>query len=331
MEFKDVIGVDVAKSTLDVVSYQHQNFAKFDNTPNGFSKLLKWICKITGLKTKQVLICFENTGMYSLELASYLSSKQLPFHMAVPLEVKRSSGLRRGKNDKTDAKMIAQYAWLRRTEIEPTKLAASSLQQLGRYLKMRQRLVVQRAGFKASLAEMKRVLKTAADKLLLKVQQDTIRHLDKQIDLIEAKMKQIINEDEELNQLYELITTVKGVGFVVGSYLLVYTKGFKAFDSWRKFACYSGTAPFDKQSGSSLKANRKVHHIAHKKMKSILDRAAMSSIVCDPEIKAYYHKRINSGKSKRSTINVVRNKIIARVFAVANRRTPFVNRHTWAA
>ena len=52
---------------------------------------------------------------------------------------------------------------------------------------------------------------------------------------------------------------------------------------------------------------------------------AMSAIQNNPEMKMYYLKRIAEGKNKMSTINIIRNKLIARVFAVIKRQTPYVD------
>jgi transposase len=42
-------------------------------------------------------------------------------------------------------------------------------------------------------------------------------------------------------------------------------------------------------------------------------------------MKLYYEKRVKTGKPKMSTINVIRNKILSRIFAVVQRGTPYVN------
>ncbi|SEG46215.1 hypothetical protein SAMN05216253_1121, partial [Bacteroides thetaiotaomicron] len=52
--------------------------------------------------------------------------------------------------------------------------------------------------------------------------------------------------------------------------------------------------------------------------------AAITAISWDPQMKAYYKRKIAEGKHKASVINAVRAKIIARSFAVIRRQTPFV-------
>ena len=43
------------------------------------------------------------------------------------------------------------------------------------------------------------------------------------------------------------------------------------------------------------------------------------------EMNAYYQRRINEGKDKMSIINIIRNKILGRIFAVVQHGTPYVN------
>ena len=52
---------------------------------------------------------------------------------------------------------------------------------------------------------------------------------------------------------------------------------------------------------------------------------AVSAIQSNPEMKAYYNRRIDQGKNKMSTINIIRNKLLARAFAVVQRETPYVD------
>ncbi|MCA1764125.1 MAG: IS110 family transposase, partial [Flavobacteriales bacterium] len=60
------------------------------------------------------------------------------------------------------------------------------------------------------------------------------------------------------------------------------------------------------------------------KLKSLLNLAASSATQAKGEMKTYYDRRIEAGKSKMSTLNIVRNKLLHRVFAVVKRGTPYV-------
>jgi hypothetical protein len=48
-------------------------------------------------------------------------------------------------------------------------------------------------------------------------------------------------------------------------------------------------------------------------------------------MKIYYKRRTDTGKHKMNTINAVRNKLLARVFAVVRRGTPYVPLCQYAA
>jgi hypothetical protein len=52
--------------------------------------------------------------------------------------------------------------------------------------------------------------------------------------------------------------------------------------------------------------------------------AACCSIRHDKELKKYYQKRVSEGMKKMSCLNIIRAKIVSRIFAVAKRQTPFV-------
>ncbi len=48
-------------------------------------------------------------------------------------------------------------------------------------------------------------------------------------------------------------------------------------------------------------------------------------------MKEYYIKQVAEGKSKMLVINNIRCKLLSRVFAVINRKTPYINTYKFAA
>ncbi len=60
-------------------------------------------------------------------------------------------------------------------------------------------------------------------------------------------------------------------------------------------------------------------------MKGLLSIGACSAIQHDTELRNYYNKRVEEGKPPLSVINIIRNKIVSRVFAVVKRGTPYVS------
>jgi len=251
--------------------------------------------------------------------------------MVPGLEIKRSLGLVRGKNDKIDAQRIAEYCFRRRDDIHRTVLPSKELLQLKSLLSMRDRMVVNRAGYITTVKELKSLFGAKENKDICQAQENVIAALSKSIKSLEEKIDRIIKNNTEIYTLYKLVTSIKGIGRIVAINLIVVTNCFTSFETSRQLACYSGIAPFEKQSGTSLNARSSVSHYANKKLKALLNLSANSAAQTDHELRAYYARRVQQGKSKMSTLNIIRNKLLHRVFAVVRRKTPYVNIQKWAA
>ena len=329
--YSNAIGIDVSKDTLDVHDYKLNSHKKYLNTESGFKEILSWARKNHGRKLEGIIICFEHTGIYSLPLAVFLSKKEVRYTIVPGLEIKRSLGMVRGKNDKIDAFQIAKYAYLRREEIKEYKLPSQDILKLKSLLSLREKMVKHRASYQGHLKELKTFFKKSHNPQLFKSQEKLIKQITVQIKEVEEEMMDIIRKDPELKKLYGLATSVKGVGLVIGITLIVYTNCFTAFDTWRQFATYAGIAPFEDESGTSRKKPKRVSHMANKRIKSLLSNAATTSIQFNPEMRLYYERRISQGKSKMSTQNIIRNKIVSRIFAVVRRGTPYVDTIGYAA
>jgi transposase len=304
MKIKETVGIDVSKSVIDLFIHGNKFNGVFKNSVKGYKEAIKSVFKTNNNKKENTLFIFEHTGIYSYGLATFLAEKNISFALVPGLAVKRSLGIVRGKNDRIDAKHLALYAYRLRDEIEPYTMPPEKLLSLKRLLLLRDRLVKQRSGYKASVKEQSKFLSKSENKLFFDVQKKMINELDKQVQKIEIQIDSVIDEDAELSEIFRLLTGIKGVGKQTAVFMIVYTNAFTSFKTWRKFASYCGTAPFPNSSGSSLKGRTKVSNLANKKLKSLLDLCAKSAIQFNPEMKAYYERRVEEGKNKRSTINI---------------------------
>lgn len=190
---------------------------------------------------------------------------------------------------------------------------------------LRSRLVSNMKGFVVSMNETLRTMEAEDFPELICLYKTQIATLKQEIKKLESVVKGIIENNPQLRASFELITSVRGIGFIVASYLIVYTCNFTRFDNWRKFSCYSGIAPFDYQSGTSVKGRTQVSPLANQQIKKMLHLAAMCASHYDPELREYDLRRLAEGKAKMTVINIIRNKLVSRVFAVVKRGTPFVN------
>jgi transposase len=258
-----------------------------------------------------------------MPLAYYLNDNDLIYWQVPSVEIKRSKGIARGKDDKIDSKDIAFYAFTHTHKLRAGKVSAKSIQQLKLLFSEREKVLKALGSFEKT-SENKDFITKEVFNAVATVNKQLVNQLKKTLKHIEDKMLGIIEAEGKLNEQYKLVTSIPGVGMQTAIYLLVATKGFDAFENWRQLACYAGVVPFPYQSGTSIRGRNKVHPLADKKLKSLLNMCAICAVRHDRELKAYYERKVKEGKAKMLIINNVRAKLLARVFAVIKRGTPFV-------
>ena len=176
------------------------------------------------------MFAFEHTGLYSYPMSVYFSEKKYSYIVIPGLELKRSMGITRGKDDKIDAKRIASYTYEKRRKLKPYELPQENIIQIKRLLSLREKLVKQRAGYKGTLGEFKTFLKRKDNKMLFDIHEKMIKELSKQIEKLEKKLDDIVQNDQQIKQMYKLIISIKGVGPQTALFLIVYTDKFTRFD-----------------------------------------------------------------------------------------------------
>ncbi len=236
----------------------------------------------------------------------------------------------RGKTDKLDAARIAAYGYEKKDKLVVDLPASDALKRLQMLHSTRERLVRHRASLTCAIKEYRHIGIPEKD-ILMQTQLQLIKNFDKQIEKLMTEIETIIDEDQSLKQNFHLLQSIKGIGKIIALTTIIKTHNFTRFANARKFACFCGTAPFEHSSGTSIRKKSRVSHLADKQMKSLLDLSAKSAIQFDKELREYYLKRTEAGKSKMSTINVVRNKILYRMFAVIKRQTPFTENYLQVA
>jgi transposase len=331
-KFKDkkwFIGIDISKDTFDAALIQEKipvsfKESKFENNSKGFNSMLKWLNK-NGAAAKDSLFCMEHTGTYGLALFSFLNEKNINFCVEPGLQIKRSSGITRGKNDRVDARRIATYARSNKLRLKQFTLPSVKLLQIRQLLTYREQLVKTRTGFMNSLKSHQQYQQINHLDFVIKDIQNQIDQLSVHIEELENKIKEIIGSEKDLQKNFKLASSVKGIGFIIAAFMIVTTNNFQSFENGRKYACYAGIAPFEHSSGSSIRAKARVSHLANKRMKTLLSNGANSAKNSDPEIKNYYMRKIKEGKNHKSVINAISCKLVNRVFAVIKRQSPFVS------
>lgn len=326
MVFNHYLGIDILKMTLDAALIIREGEivgqTKVANNQQGFKELLSWAKKL-GAKILETIVCAEHTGIYGYDLQVWLDDNKISFSFVPALEIKKSLGIKRGKNDAVDAVRIAEYAYIRRETIDLSHKPSDGIFALKALLGERKQYVRTRAG----LLARKEALDKYESKESRERRDNIIQMLTKNIESLEKQMKQIMNDDPSISRSYELVTSVKGIGLVNAVNTIVYTNNFTSFRTARQYACYCGIAPFEHKSGTSIKGRTMVSSLGCHQLKTELSMAARCAIINDPWLRKYYKRKMeekgNAAGAHGVVLNAVKFKLVVRMFSVIKSGVPY--------
>ena len=326
MQIKHFVGIDVSRDTLDLsvvvdgISLQHYCIT---NRSIEIGSTINKIMKSLGATVDDTIFCMEHTGIYNLPIVKWLQNHQGKIWMESGVHIRKTLGLVRGKNDKVDSIRIAMYAYINRHQIKLWKAPRKLIERIAALLSQRLRLNKAKKQLNTANREQRLFMDKDIMRSLNRYTQKTVVVINKQIEAIENEILGLIKEDEKLNRMYQIITSVYGVGFVTATYILVTTNEFININNPKKYACYSGVVPFEHSSGSSVRGRTRVSQMANKNIKTLLHLAALSTIRKQGELQEYYNRKVAEGKNKMSVLNAIRNKLILRVFACVNQNRKY--------
>jgi transposase len=339
--YLNFIGIDISKEHLDycliadgktVVSFREEN------TTEGIDKVVSIFQKDHQVKLENTVFCMEHTGVYQTHLVSFLYEKGWDIWLENPTQIKFSMGLlggtpQRGKTDKIDAKRIGVYAYKNRDEIKLWTPKRSKIILLQELSAVRDRLIATRSSLVVPIKEQKKFWDSKLTAEIIPYSEKIITELDTQINAVEKKIQEEIDNDEQIKSLFERVMSVPGIGKKTAIEIIVLggipqTNEFKEFSSAREFACYIGIAPFEYRSGKSVQGKTKVSQKANKKVKTLLTMGCMNFAKLKGKtniFREYYQRKVTEGKNKMAVINALRNKLIHTIFALVKKGEKFVN------
>lgn len=331
---KIVIGLDVSKKKIDATAIvtscggngmEKLGYSVFENTACGFRKLLSWCSVIgRGCSAEDCLFCCETTGSYDRAMCLYLCAHRCFIWRESAIQIKRSSGVRKGKDDRSDSLMIAEYAVRHMDKAECFRPLDGTVEELRQLFLYRQRLVEERKGAAVSVSESFVGIKDGPVANCIKREmQRHLRHLDAMIRRCEILIRQTLMKDREVWDNFCRITTIKGVGLVNAVAFIVYTNNFQNFKTARQLASYYGVAAFRNRSGTSVDRRAQVSNLSNHRLKAYLAQAAECAARTNGIYRRYYERMVERGKHRMIILNNIRNKIIHTVFALVRDKCDF--------
>ena len=325
---KTVIGIDISKKTLDWCVMDGKEVSGYYKTANDMDSIVDKLAEVLRegeRPVSEVLVCAEFTGRYihSLVLACHKCGVDLWLESGY--NIKCEARKERGKDDRTDARRIADYGRKNQDDARIYRLPSESIATLRDLLSERALYCSQRAAHKGQLRDLRQYMNPKAYTARAVRQLALVKELDRLVEEVDRSMAAIIASDPELRRQQELLLTVPGIGAVCAAALIAATAGFSLFGDGRELCCFAGLAPFAYSSGTSIRSRKRVSGRADHELKSLLHMCAMVAAMRKKSgfFVNYYQRKLGEGKSKMSVLNAVRAKLALTAFAVVRDNRPY--------
>jgi len=317
----DTCGIEVSAKEF-VVRLRRQEdwepWRNFTNTPEGHAMMLRYLRRVG----RVVRVCLESTGLYGLDLALALSGQEgIEVMVANPRAVRHFAHalMQRSKNDPIDAGVLEQFAarmpfrpWQRPS---PTALALHALARRLRELVEMQTAEKNRqhaAGLSQAIPAV--------------VRRDLARSLRAQhraIQRLTLQARQLIAQDPQMTERFELLDSVPGIGETSAVQLLAELSVLAPDLEARQWVAYAGLDPRQYTSGTSVHKKPRISKAGNKYLRHALFMPALVAVQHDPHLGAFYQHLLAKGKFKMQALVAVMRKLLHALHAMFKTHQPY--------
>jgi len=302
------IGIDVAKSTLQVFIPKNDTDLEIENTPDGLKRLYSKLKKQYKKSINSIVFVYESTGAYSTILEQYAQSKEIKcFKVGAYQSASFSKVVKnRSKTDKLDARMLSQMHIL--ATQEDIKVPSRDMQahQIRSLIKYYQSLIKEE---RRKTNYLEAATYNLEDGYVLKKVKRKITQLQKeQVEVIE-KIIEIIHSNPVYLEAYNNIISIKGIG-EKSAIILLYLFLRYPNASRQHITALCGLDPIQRCSGTSLQSKERISKQGLTLVRTILFMPTMVSIQYNEEMRLIYDRLVDRGKPKMVAQMAVMRKII---------------------
>ena len=328
-KFKLFCGIDISKADIDVVygSPSSNRHVKLSNDAKGISQLLALLLSLEPDRSK-ILVCCENTGSYMDKLACVLKGEGIFLWAVHPLLLSYYSiELNRFKTDKADAHKIFTYGMRNHDKAVSFYMPSQVVREVRELFTCRKNLIETRTTYINRKED--RQQKTSANTLVIEIEKQLIAILNTYIKMLEKAIVAAISSDKKMKRMYVILMSIPCIGPVTAWHFLFITDCFEKFPNWRTLATFIGTAPFPKQSGTSVKHKDRVSKKAYIPLKVDLNQGIVSVCTRPGQLfYTYYQSMIKQNKPHLYILNMIKNVLLKLAFKLIHSDTLF-NRETF--
>ena len=289
------VGVDVSKTTLDVYDLSNQSHAQYENSEVGIATLYEHLHTV-----ENVAVVCEATGGYESLMSRRLHQQGVRISVVNPRSVRDlAKGLNQlAKTDRIDAKMIATYGSI--VIPKPFVLASATAEELKGWLTRRRQLI-------EMLSAEKNRRQQLSDGPIRDAVIEHIDELESRVKKIDKRIKDLSESDTDNAQLKTILLSVKGIGPVISSSLLVLLPELGQLNR-KQITALVGLAPFNRDSGQ-YRGKRRIWG-GRTSVRNLLYMAALSGRRYNPPIRAYFEHLLAKGKAKKVALIACARKLL---------------------
>ena len=308
------VGIDVSARTLQValsLSSEEIKQATFNNDQKGHRALLRWLTK----RGRQVRVCLEATGLYSLPVALALHQhRRAQVAVVNPKAIAHygQAHLQRAKTDPIDARLILDFAQrMPFVPFQPPSQDVMQLQALTRRInQLNGEITRERNRLHAQAYRPEKENLIAQD---IKV---NIRHLKRRIKRIQDQACAIVSKNQTLKRHFKRLISIPGIAQISALRILAELSVLPKDMTPPQWVAHAGLDPVPKQSGTSINRPRRISKGGNKYLRAALYMPALVAIRHHQNVKAFYDKLIARGKKPLQAIVAVMRKLLHAIWGV---------------
>lgn len=303
---KVIVGIDVAKASLDVAVRPSGEQRRLGNDATGIAEAVAWL-RAMGPH----LIVAEATGGYEALLVAELGLAGLPIVVVNPRQVRdfaRATG-RLAKTDRLDAQVLAHFgAAVRPT---PRPLPDAAAQELAALVERRRQMVAMRT------AEQNRLGATRVASVRARIQAHLV-WLAADLAEVEEELRQRLRASSLWREQDDLLQSVPGVGPILSLTLLAELPELGRL-SHGQIAALVGVAPLNRDSG--MQRGRRAVWGGRREIRTALYMGTLRATRCNLVIRTFSERLLAAGKAKKVALVACMHKMLTILNAMLKHQT----------
>jgi transposase len=219
----------------------------------------------------------------------------------------------RGKTDRIDAALIADYLATHRPDCEPWQPLPSELEELRELM----RLYNDVRGAAASLGQRRAGLRTSVARALQEQIAKTVKQFAQRI--LKAA-REHARRHVSLARPVENLQTIKGVGEISA---LTFVAELPRGRAARSVAAWAGVTPRPYESGTSVRKRPKLCKQGSDYVRQSLYWPAVTALRCNPVMQEFARRLEKSGHNKMQRVGAAMHKLVRWASAIIHNGQPF--------